>query len=318
MNKPLLSICIPTYNRAPYLKELLDSIVCQFNDLEVYEQVEIVISDNASEDNTTEIVSEYQKKYKNIRYFRNDENVGGEKNFINVSELSNGKYLWAFSDDDLQINNALKLIIKEIKTNYPDVVISNLNSFFGKLEKITYNLFKINQDYFFVNRKDFFKYLNKKTFVNLDFYTTFMSNWILKKDVFNNYRYILDKFNGPLDLFSIQSIIFYSDAQISVEIISTPTLFMRGDNESWGSKDKIKHYFYRSKLWKHHYKNIIDLNKKEIPFLFSLKIKIKNFLEIKGLLDYLFVTLLKKIYLYNFVKFFYYRLKTLRSNLKVK
>ena len=48
MNKPLLSICIPTYNRSYYLKECLDCIVCQFRDKEVCDQVEIVISDNAS------------------------------------------------------------------------------------------------------------------------------------------------------------------------------------------------------------------------------------------------------------------------------
>ncbi len=92
MNKPLLSICIPTYNRAPYLKELLDSIVCQFDDQEIYNQVEVIISDNASEDNTTEVVAEYQKKYENIRYFRNKENVGAAKNGLILLNLPEGKY----------------------------------------------------------------------------------------------------------------------------------------------------------------------------------------------------------------------------------
>ena len=56
MNKPLLSICIPTYNRAHYLKECLGSIVAQFDDRDVRDNVEVVVSDNASPDNTRELV----------------------------------------------------------------------------------------------------------------------------------------------------------------------------------------------------------------------------------------------------------------------
>lgn len=72
--KYLVSICIPTYNRAPYLKKCLDSLVCQTEFLNG--DVEIVISDNASTDNTADIVYNYQKKYKNIQYYKNSENCG--------------------------------------------------------------------------------------------------------------------------------------------------------------------------------------------------------------------------------------------------
>lgn len=72
--KPVLSIAIPTYNGAKYIREALDSIITQLDDVD--EEVEIVISDNASTDQTPEIISEYQKKYPFIKYFRNDENLG--------------------------------------------------------------------------------------------------------------------------------------------------------------------------------------------------------------------------------------------------
>lgn len=70
--KPLLSICIPTYNRAEQLEDSLESIVHQtdFDD-----RVEVVISDNCSSDNTETIGRAYSKKYSNIRYFRNDTNI---------------------------------------------------------------------------------------------------------------------------------------------------------------------------------------------------------------------------------------------------
>jgi len=66
-----LSIAIPTYNGETTIRVTLDSIVPQLEDC-----VEIVISDNASSDETAEIVREYRAKYPVIRYSRNDEALG--------------------------------------------------------------------------------------------------------------------------------------------------------------------------------------------------------------------------------------------------
>lgn len=72
-DKPLLSICIPTYNRARYLKKNIDSIIRQpeFRD----GTVEIVVSDNASEDDTQAVCAPYAERFENFRYFRNEKNV---------------------------------------------------------------------------------------------------------------------------------------------------------------------------------------------------------------------------------------------------
>jgi len=115
MNKPLLSICIPTYNRAHYLKECLDSIVSRFGDPEVYQSVEIVVSDNASPDNTRELVEEYRQKFSNIKYFRNDKNIGFDLNVANVVERASGEYCWYMGDDDVIGGNSLKFIIDFLK-----------------------------------------------------------------------------------------------------------------------------------------------------------------------------------------------------------
>lgn len=73
MDKPLLSICIPTYNRSKYLKNSIESIICQQEFLDG--KVEIVISDNASEDDTPSVVKAYADRYRNVYYHRNSENV---------------------------------------------------------------------------------------------------------------------------------------------------------------------------------------------------------------------------------------------------
>jgi abequosyltransferase len=108
-----LSICIPTYNRAKFLPELLDSIISQAND-----EIEIVISDNASTDNTKEIVNEYKKKFNRITYFCWDKNMGADRNFLKVVELADGEYCWLMGSDDRieagAINNILDFLNKNI------------------------------------------------------------------------------------------------------------------------------------------------------------------------------------------------------------
>ena len=83
MDKPLLSICIPTYNRSKYLKNSIESIICQQEFLDG--KVEIVISDNASEDDTPSVVKAYTDRYCNIHYHRNSENVRDQNFPIAVS-----------------------------------------------------------------------------------------------------------------------------------------------------------------------------------------------------------------------------------------
>lgn len=101
-NNPLVSICIPTYNSAEYLRESLDSIVNQ-----TYPNKEIIISDNASTDETEKIAKEYMEKHK-VKYYRNEKNIGAEANFSRCVELANGEYIAVFHSDDLYLPDMVK------------------------------------------------------------------------------------------------------------------------------------------------------------------------------------------------------------------
>jgi len=117
----VLSICIPTYNRANYLTECLDSVLNSVKGFE--DEIEIIISDNASTDNTTVVVNEYLKKYNFIVYNRNESNVIDENFFIAINSAS-GKYIWLFADDDLMEPNAVKIVISKIKEDY-NIIVCN-------------------------------------------------------------------------------------------------------------------------------------------------------------------------------------------------
>ncbi|MBQ3834188.1 MAG: glycosyltransferase family 2 protein, partial [Elusimicrobia bacterium] len=88
--EPLLSICIPTYNRAEYLTQILNSIV---ENEGFGKDVEVVISDNCSTDNTEEVCKIFTEKYSNIKYFKQpNPTYIADQNFIDVLSLAKGKY----------------------------------------------------------------------------------------------------------------------------------------------------------------------------------------------------------------------------------
>lgn len=112
---PVLSICIPTYNRAPFLQNTLNSITGQaaFGDSGA---IEIVVSDNGSEDNTEAVVAPFVQRFGDrIRYFRHVQTLTPEANFEFALQQGRGTYL-KLHNDNLMINNgALAEIIKVVE-----------------------------------------------------------------------------------------------------------------------------------------------------------------------------------------------------------
>jgi glycosyltransferase involved in cell wall biosynthesis len=91
----LLTIGIPTYNRAKELERLLDRIVpaCDLLD------IEILVSDNCSTDDTSTVLEKY-KNFKCLRYIRNAANLGFDGNILNLIAKASGEFLWWLGDDD--------------------------------------------------------------------------------------------------------------------------------------------------------------------------------------------------------------------------
>lgn len=114
MNSPLISLCIPTYNRAVFLEETLHSIAT--NCRNIPNEIEIVVSDNASNDNTSEIVTRFRPKYR-MTYLRNKTNIGPEKNLCQVIAAASGKYVWTLGDDDPLTKGIITHLLKMVKAH---------------------------------------------------------------------------------------------------------------------------------------------------------------------------------------------------------
>ena len=95
---PLVSILIPTYNRPEYLKEALESVLQQ-----TYRNIEIVICDDSTNDQTEVMMQPFLKTYQTIRYFRNPQKLGGSTGLGNghkCFDLSSGEFINFLMDDD--------------------------------------------------------------------------------------------------------------------------------------------------------------------------------------------------------------------------
>ena len=161
-----ISICIPTFKRPKFLSETLNSVLLQQN-----ERVEIVISDNASNDRTREVVAEYQEVFPNIKSHEFLKNEGIDKNIANLVVKSTGKYIFFVSDDDIVLPGTISKILKYITKFEPNIVYLNHFPFYGNLQN-TRPPFLPQKNRFFNNGEQFFKYAG----------LGFLSSLILKRD----------------------------------------------------------------------------------------------------------------------------------------
>lgn len=114
MPTPILSICIPTFNRAELLRQALGKAIRELTDLN--DCVEVVVSDNASTDHTRLVVGELRGDAP-IRYHRNERNVGIAANVHRVVEAATGDYCWILGDDDLLAHGAVVEILRLLAAN---------------------------------------------------------------------------------------------------------------------------------------------------------------------------------------------------------
>lgn len=117
----ILSICIPTYNRERKLKQFLQCAVEECEKL----GITICVSDNASTDDTEIMVREFMKHHPNIKYHKNNINVGALRNFNSALAMANTNYKWLMGDDDLINKESLCKILDILYKYNPQLLIVN-------------------------------------------------------------------------------------------------------------------------------------------------------------------------------------------------
>jgi abequosyltransferase len=117
-----LSIAIPTYNRALWLKLCLEQLLPQV--AAIGKSVEVTVYDNASPDHTPQVVESFIENGFPLKYFRNSDNIGSDRNIAQCFNLSNGKYVHILGDDDVYLDGALQKILALLSGDFGAVFIS--------------------------------------------------------------------------------------------------------------------------------------------------------------------------------------------------
>lgn len=163
-SQPILSICIPTWNRAVFLKQSLERFAEQIQQIDSRE-LELYVSDNCSEDDTPTIIKDFINKGLPITYNRNEINIGAARNFVKCMQWASGKYILLLGDDDVLEPGALFFLLDLLR---------------GK----DYGLIHLNQNSTSETKKEYIVYDNIEEYYKvISIWFTFMSGCIFRKDV---------------------------------------------------------------------------------------------------------------------------------------
>ena len=114
---PKVSICIPSYNYAHFLSDTIESVLEQ-----TYKNLELIVVDNCSTDNTREIVQEYINIDKRVTYFCNETNIGLVGNLTRCLEKASGEYVKIVCADDLLETHCIEKSVSVLE-NFPHVTL---------------------------------------------------------------------------------------------------------------------------------------------------------------------------------------------------
>jgi glycosyltransferase involved in cell wall biosynthesis len=119
MNPVALSFCITTRNRAGFIGATLESLLSQATD-----EVEVVVLDAASTDGTREVVEKFARDFPRLRYVRQEENRGVDRDYDKTVELARGEYCWMMSDDDVLKPGAVAEVMGHFGKGYELIIVN--------------------------------------------------------------------------------------------------------------------------------------------------------------------------------------------------
>lgn len=136
-SSPLVSIGIPTYNRPQALRKALESITQQS-----YKNLEIIVSENPSDNESTSIIKEFIQNDSRIRYFYQVQNLGLFYNFKFLADQANGEYFAWLADDDTRSLDFVEVCINRFQESSSDLLLVNT---FSKMLDPAGNIIKIDR-----------------------------------------------------------------------------------------------------------------------------------------------------------------------------
>lgn len=221
MNSLKLSVCIATYNRGSFIRETLDTIIPQLT-----RQVELIIVDGASTDNTLFVMTEVTNQYPHVKYYRENKNSGVDRDYDLAVSYANGRYCWLMTDDDTIEPNAIQKILSEIDKSY-DLILPNARILDSDLDYVLKKKFVDKSADIIYQKKDYNKLL-----AEMGNFLSFIGCVVIKKSVWLSRERNL--FYGSL--FIHVGVIFQNPNTIHALFIASPLINIRYGNAMWSSR----------------------------------------------------------------------------------
>lgn len=238
-----LSIAIPTYNRSKLLIQTIENLTKQHE----FQDIEIVICNNASTDDTHIKIQPYLHLYKNIKYILNEQTISLDENMLKVAQNVNSEYFLFLGDDDMLISQGIAEILNFLQFNHYDYILlsalnvsEDMSKYFGK----TLNL---NQNKTYTSPITFFK----EHWKNMPFGTL-----LVNTENFNIGLHDSQKFLGTSHaysgvIFEYLALKYLKIGQVQILVYANPLVLLRTVKKTW-NKTETRIKYYEIPLWFSH------------------------------------------------------------------
>lgn len=135
--QPVLSIVIPTYERADELQVTVQSIAVQLKD-GLEDKVELLISDNASGAQTVAVIQALAERYPRLGYMLNARDEGGFFNLFAAPWRARGRYTWTFGSDDALLDGGVASVVSILEREAPSFLTLNKHVANNDLTEVIY------------------------------------------------------------------------------------------------------------------------------------------------------------------------------------
>lgn len=230
---PKLSICIATYNRGKFIGATLESILAQTDD-----NVEIIVVDGASPDNTQEVIEPYLSQHPNLHYYREKTNSGVDCDYDKAVGYATGEYCWLMPDDDLLAPGAIYRVLKIIESSHELIVVNSAvwNEDFSK--DLHTKMLEISKDKIYEVGD------GEKAFVELATCLSFIGSVVIKRSVWLK----RDRLSYYGTLYVHVGVIFQYPPIERIAVIADPLINIRYGNSMWSPRSFEVLYFKWPKL----------------------------------------------------------------------
>ncbi len=218
---PRLSICIATYNRADVIGQTLDSIISQIRD-----EVEIVVVDGASTDNTANVIRRYQNLCSAIHYHRMPVKGGVDRDYCHAVSFATGDYCWLLTDDDIVKPGAINTILTLLQRKY-SLIILNAEVWDQKLSN------RLEQKHLHLDTDTFYEPSSReRLFIETVTYLSFIGAVVIDRTLWN--ERIKEPYIGTE--FIHVGVIFQKELPHGAFAVAEPIIIIRYGNAQWSPR----------------------------------------------------------------------------------